>query len=410
MQLHLLRRLSTGLVIWFTTNTALATPEGNWADRSNYNLRPGITEVSHQVRDISNYALWVVSLIGLLVLVLMFWSMIRHRKKVHPIPSKVEGNMLLEITWTVIPVIILISLAWPATKLITKMYDTADSQLTVKVTGSRWHWNYTYVSYLDDDDLGISFYSNLATPQDQYNDPILPGGLFPYGTAKDLVGNGTVKKDHNYLLEADKPLVLPSNTKIRFLITSKDVIHSFFVPDFGWKKDAIPGYINSDWTKIPAKNEGTYFGSCAELCGKGHAFMPIEVKVVSTAKFKSWLAKQQAAAASGPDLTPFAGLDDALALGKKVFHGKGTCHICHGDKGQGGIGPKMAGNPIFTEAKNIHKHIYIVTHGLNAMPNFSDQLTPRQIAGVITYERNAFGNNTGQLIQPADVVKVEKEK
>jgi cytochrome c oxidase subunit 2 len=222
------------------------------------------------------------------------------------------------------------------------------------------------------------------------------------------VNNGNVPKDHNYLLTVDKPLVLPSDTKVRFLITSDDVIHSWFVPDFGWKKDAIPGYINTDWTEVPAKNEGTYYGYCAELCGKGHAFMPIEVKVVSKAEFKTWLADQLKASKAGPDLTPFANLDEAMKVGGKTFHG--ICAMCHGDQGQGGVGPKMAGNPFFTDAKNIDQHIHVVTHGLNAMPSFSGQLSPREIAGVITYERNAFGNNTGQMVQPADVAKIEQEK
>lgn len=409
MQLHFLRHLPVALAAWFVA-TAATADESNWSDRSNLNIRPGINPISHDVMALNNYALWVVSLIGLLVVVLVFWAMIRHRRSVRPEPSKFHENTFLEITWTVIPIFILIALAWPATKLLVRMDDTSGAELTVKVTGSRWHWNYEYVAYDGNNDIGLSFYSNLSTPKDQYDNPVLPGGLFPYGTSKDLVGKDRVKKDHNYLLEVDKPLVLPSDTKIRFLITSDDVIHSWFVPDFGWKKDAIPGYINADWTEVPAKSEGTYYGNCAELCGKGHAFMPIEVKVVSKDKFKAWLATELEASKAGPDLTPFASLDEAMKEGETLFHGAGTCAICHGDKGQGGVGPAMAGNSFFTDAAKLSEHIHIVTHGKNAMPNFSGQLTPRQIAAVITYERNAFGNDSKQLVQPADVAKAEQEK
>lgn len=403
---HPLRLSCAGLAGTLLANAAWAANVSDWAERSSLDMRPGITQLSHEVQSIHSTTLWVVSLIGLLVVVLMFWSMWRHRKSVHPVPSKTEGNIFLEITWTVIPVIILISLAWPATGLIVDLYDTTDAELTVKVTGSRWKWNYEYVAYESNNAVGLSFFSNLATPPEQYNNPVLPGGLFPYGTAKQRVGNGDIKKDHNYLLAADKPLVLPSETKIRFLITSADVIHSFFVPDFGWKKDAIPGYINTTWTKVPASEEGTYFGQCAELCGKAHAFMPIEIKVVSRKEFDGWLKQRLAAAAAGPDLTPFAGIDAAMTLGKKVFDS--TCAVCHGMHGEGGIGVKMAGNNFFIDKSHLAEHIHVVTHGKNAMPSFSAQLTPREIAAVITYERNAFGNDSGQLVQPGDVAEAEK--
>ena len=202
-------------------------------------------------------------------------------------------------------------------------------------------------------------------------------------------------------LEVDNKLIIPSGQKVRFLVTSDDVIHSFWVPDFGGKKDAIPGFVNETWALVPEGKEGTYYGQCAELCGKNHAFMPIAVEVVTQDEFKTWIAEEKEKAASGPDLTPFAGIDQAMEEGKQVYDS--ACALCHGANGEGGIGLAFAGTEFATKKEHLNEHIDVLVNGRAAMPNFKAQLTPRQIAAVITYERNAFGNDTGDLIQPADV-------
>jgi cytochrome c oxidase subunit 2 len=205
------------------------------------------------------------------------------------------------------------------------------------------------------------------------------------------------------MLEVDEPLYIPSGMKVRFLVTAEDVIHSFYLPDFGFKKDAIPGFVNEVWTNVPEGQEGTYFGQCAELCGKNHAFMPIEVRVVAQNEFDQWIAEQKEKAASGPDLTPFASLDEAMQLGQQKY--AAACALCHGAGGEGGIGLKFAGSEFMTNPENRDANIDVLLNGRNAMPSFKAQLTPKEIAAVITYQRNAFGNETGDLIQPADVAE-----
>ncbi|WP_237738816.1 cytochrome c oxidase subunit II [Alcanivorax hongdengensis] len=373
----------------------------DWATRSDLDLRPGVTQVSQEVHDLHTTILWIVTAIGLLVFGLILVAMIRHRRSRRPNPSTFHENIVLELLWTIVPFIILIAMAVPATLVLFQLEDSSGSELTVKVTGSRWKWNYEYLTYKDDNQVNLSFYSNIATPVEQRETPVFSAGLFPYGTASDRGGQPAPKKDHNYNLEVDKPLVLPSGIKVRFLITSDDVIHSFWVPDFGGKKDAIPGYVNEMWAKIPEGKEDTYYGQCTELCGKGHAFMPIEVKVVSQDKFDTWLADEKAKAAAAPDLTPFADLKEAMDAGEGVY--KANCALCHGNNGEGGIGLKFAGSEFMTDAKHLPEHIDTLINGRNAMPSFKAQLSPRDIAAVVTYERNAFGNDSGDLVQPADV-------
>lgn len=283
------------------------------------------------------------------------------------------------------------------------MDDSAESELTVKVTGYRWNWSYEYLTYQDDNDVGVFFFSNLKTPAEQYHTPVLKDGLFPYGTAADRFGAEPQEKDHDYMLAVDKPLVLPAGVKVRFLVTADDVIHSFFMPDFAIKKDAIPGFVNEAWTVVPEDATGVYYGQCAELCGKNHAFMPIEVHVVAKEEFDSWIAEEKEKAASGPDLTPFSSLEAAMTLGKEKY--TAACVLCHGAEGQGGIGLPFAGSALMTDSARIQENIDVLLKGRNAMPSFAAQLTPRDIAAVITYQRNAFGNETGDLIQPADVAK-----
>ncbi|MDF1781966.1 MAG: cytochrome c oxidase subunit II [Alcanivoracaceae bacterium] len=400
MQSTLFRRVSAALSLLMFSGFAVAS---DWAERSDHNLRQGVTQVSQEVYDLHMIILWIVSAIGLAVFGLIMYSVFAHRRSKRPKAADFHEHVLLEVVWTIIPFFILIAMAIPATRVLINLDDTSASELTVKVTGYRWKWSYEYLSYKDDNDVGVFFFSNLKTPADQFNTPALEGGLFPYGTAAENYGKESPEKDYNYMLEADKALVVPSGVKVRFLVTADDVIHSFYVPDFGFKKDAIPGFVNEIWTNIPEGQEGTYYGQCAELCGKNHAFMPIEVKVVTQDEFATWLADEKEKAASGPDLTPFASLDDAMKLGEQKY--AASCALCHGANGEGGIGPTFVGSEMATQAEHREDHIHVLVNGRNAMPSFKAQLTPKDIAAVITYERNAWGNNTGDLIQPADVAK-----
>ncbi|MBM7332626.1 MAG: cytochrome c oxidase subunit II [Alcanivorax sp.] len=402
MQSTLFHRAAVGLISLMISGWTVAS---DWTERSDHNLRPGVTAVSQEVYDLHTTILWIVTIIGLLVFGLILISMIRHRRSRHPNPATFHENVFLEVLWTVIPFVILIAMAVPATRVLIELDDSSDAELTVKVTGHRWKWEYEYLTYADDNNIGVSFMSNIATPPEQINNPVLAGGLFPYGTAQDAVGNEFPEKGANYNLEVDSPLVLPSGQKVRFLITSADVIHSFWVPDFGGKKDAIPGFVNETWAKVPEGKEGTYYGQCAELCGKNHAFMPIEAKVVSQAEFADWLAQKKEEAAAAPDLTPFADLDEAMELGQQTY--AGNCAVCHGNNGEGGVGLPFAGSDFATKKEHLEEHIHVLVEGRGAMPAFAAQLSPRQIASVITYERNAWGNETGDLIQPEDVYEQE---
>lgn len=400
MQSTLFRRVTAALTLLLVSGVSVAS---DWTERSNVNLRPGVTNISQDVFDLHMVILWIVSLIGLLVFGLIMYSAVAHRRSKRPQAADFHENVFLEVFWTVVPFIILIGMAVPATRVLIAMDDSSEAELTVKVTGYRWNWSYEYLAYQDDNDVGIFYFSNLKTPAEQYNTPVLKDGLFPYGTAADRVGVEPTEKDANYMLAVDKPLVIPAGVKVRFLVTADDVIHSFYMPDFAIKKDAIPGFVNEAWTLVPEDATGTYYGQCAELCGKNHAFMPIEVRVLAKNEFDSWIAEEKEKAASGPDLTPFSSLESAMELGQQKY--AAACVLCHGAEGQGGIGLPFAGSALMTDSSRVQENIDVLIKGRNAMPSFAAQLTPREIAAVITYQRNAFGNNTGDLVQPADVAK-----
>lgn len=229
------------------------------------NMPRGVTEVSNQVYDIHMVVFWICVAIGLGVFLAIFWSVFAYRRSKGARPANFHENATVEIIWTVIPFLILIGMAVPATSTLITMYDPSDAELDIKVTGYQWRWQY---EYLEDD---ISFFSSPTTP--------------------DAQRRNLSEKSDTYLMEVNNPLVLPVDTKVRFLITSNDVIHSWWVPEFGWKQDAIPGFINENWTRI--EEPGTYRGLCAELCGEGHAFMPIEVKALPKDEYEEWLAEQK---------------------------------------------------------------------------------------------------------------------
>lgn len=340
------------------------------------NMPRGVSPVSHEVYDLHMLILGICAVIALGVYGVMFYSFYAHRKSRGAVAAQFHESTALEIAWTVIPVVILVAMALPATRAMINIFDTQDAAMTVKVTGYQWKWQYEYL------DNGISFFSNLKTPSDQ----IYKGAT----------------KDKNYLLEVDNPLVLPVDKKIRFVFTAADVLHSWWVPDFGWKQDTIPGFINENWVTI--EKPGTYRGQCAELCGLGHGFMPIVVEAKTEEDYASWVAEQKTrmAEAQAAAAQTFS-MEELMQKGEAVYNT--ACASCHQANGQGvpGVFPAIAGGAISTGP--IEEHLKIVIHGKagTAMMPFGPQLNDVDMAAVVTYERNAFGNNTGDVVQPTQV-------
>ncbi|WP_394129231.1 cytochrome c oxidase subunit II [Shewanella maritima] len=344
------------------------------------NMTKGVTDISGRVYDLHMIILYICCAIGLVVFGIMIYSMIYHRKSRGVKPASFHESTKVEIAWTVVPFIILIGMAIPATKTLIAMEDPSNADLTIKVTGSQWKWHYSYFNE------GVEFFSVLSTPMDQ------------------ITGDGT--KTETYLLEVDKPLVIPTNRKVRFLMTSDDVIHSWWVPDFAVKKDANPGFINEAWTKVD--KPGTYRGQCAELCGKDHGFMPVVVEVLPEAEYDAWLlAQKQAAkdaqAAAQASLSETLSMEELMTRGEQVY--MSTCAACHQPNGAGlpGVFPSLIGSPLIKG--DINDHIDIVVNGMpgTAMQSFSKQLSAKDIAAVVTYERNAWGNDSGDTVQAIDV-------
>lgn len=344
------------------------------------NMTQGVTDISGKVYDLHMTILYICCVIGLVVFGIMIYSMIYHRKSKGAVAANFHESTKVEIAWTVIPFIILIGMAIPATKTLIAMEDPSDADLTIKITGSQWKWHYSYF------DKDIEFYSTLSTPRAQID--------------------GSEAKGEHYLLEVDKPLVLPINQKVRFLMTSDDVIHSWWVPAFAVKKDANPGFINESWTRID--KPGIYRGQCAELCGKDHGFMPIVVQALSEADFNNWLVEQKqlasnAAAAAAASMSKTLSLEELTSQGEQIYIAR--CAACHQPNGAGlpGVFPSLIGSPIIKGP--VEDHLNIVLNGKpgTAMQAFAKQLSAQEIAAVITFERNAWGNNSGDVVQAADI-------
>jgi cytochrome c oxidase subunit 2 len=345
------------------------------------NLRPGVTETSERVYDLHMLIMWICVAIGVVVYGVLAYSIFRHRKSRGAAPATFHESTKVEVAWTIIPILILVGIAIPATKALIAMEDPGDYDMTIKVTGYQWKWRYTY---LDND---IDFFSNLAASSKD---------------ASELGSDIDPSSVPHYLLNVDNPLVIPTNKRIRFLITANDVIHSWWVPDLGWKKDAIPGFVNAAWTKV--KEPGIYRGQCAELCGRGHGFMPVVVVAKTEKDFDQWVAEQKQAsqAASAAALKTWT-KEDLMAKGEQVYNS--TCAACHQPTGQGlpGVFPALAGSAIATGPVDAHMAIVLNGKTGTAMQAFRDQMNDVDLAAVITYERNAFGNNTGDTVQPADI-------
>ncbi len=368
------------------------------------NMTQGVTPISHQVYDLHMLIFWICVAIGAVVFGAMFFSIIRHRKSQGAVAAQFHESTTVEIIWTIIPFIILIAMAIPATKTLIAMEDARDADLTIKVTGYQWKWRYDYMGGKDYEDSKFGFFSVLSTPRDQITNK--------------------APKDENYLLEVDRPLVVPIGKKIRFLTTGNDVIHSWWVPAFSIKSDAIPGFINQSWAKID--KPGIYRGQCAELCGQDHGFMPIVVEAKTEKDYKSWVQEQKAAAlAAAEDPNKVWTKDELITKGQEVF--TANCAACHQPTGEGipGTFPPLVAGKTFSAPPDMLKHLEekgflqdgkivmgpvkhhqdIVLHGIpgTAMQAFGSQLSDSEIAAVITYERNSWGNDTGDIVQPSQV-------
>jgi cytochrome c oxidase subunit 2 len=371
-------KLALGPVLMLMTAMAMAAG----GEVSQVNMRPGVTDVGKDIYDLHMLILIICTVIGAGVFGVMFYSIIYHRKSRGVTPATFHESTRVEIAWTVVPFIILIAMAFPATSTLLAIYDNDDAELDILVTGYQWKWKY---EYLNEDGDNVSFFSNLRTPQTEINN--------------------TEAKGEHYLLEVDEPVVIPVNTKVRFLITGNDVIHSWWVPDLAVKRDAIPGFINETWTK--ATREGVYRGQCAELCGKDHGFMPIVVNVVSREEYALWLgAKQEEAVQIKELMAQTFTLDELMARGKAVY--ERSCLACHGANGEGGVGKAIAKSPIATGELATHLDVGISGVPGTAMQAFGGQINDVDMAAVITYQRNAFGNNMGDMVQPIDVYNHKK--
>ena len=373
-----LLKLALGPVLMLISAVVL----GYGPEQAQVNMAPGATEVGERIYDLHMIILWICTVIGLGVFGVMFYSIIYHRKSKGAVAAHFHESTRVEIAWTVVPFLILIGMAVPATSTLLEVYDNDDAELDILVTGYQWKWKYEYINESGEN---VSFFSNLRTPQSEIHNSE-PKGEF-------------------YLLEVDEPLVIPVNTKVRFLITGNDVIHSWWVPELAVKRDAIPGFINETWTL--AREEGVFRGQCAELCGKDHGFMPIVVNVVSKEAYGEWLgAKQVEAAAIKELMAQTFTLDQLVERGEAVY--ARSCLACHGANGEGGVGKPIAGSAIATG--DIGAHLDVGINGVpgTAMQAFGGQLNDVDMAAVITYQRNAFGNNMGDMVQPIDVYNHKK--
>lgn len=378
-----LYKLSMLLCAFMMTSAARSE---QMVDHWQMNMFKGVTPMSQDIYQLHMIALLVCAGIGIIVFGVMFYSLFYHRQSRGYQAASFHDNNRLEIIWSIIPFLILVGLAVPATRTLIQMDDNNHADITIKVVGSQWRWQYDYL------DQGIRFYSRLSTPfaQIQNQEPKGPW----------------------YLLEVDKPLVLPINKKIRFLVTSTDVVHSWWVPELGVKRDAIPGFMHEAWARI--KTPGYYRGQCAELCGVNHGFMPIVVQAVSQEDFKTWMATQPVVTEDATGLvqtmmstlplSPAITHHELMKKGKTLYNDQ--CSACHQVDGKGipPLFPALKGSSV-SVGKPISRHIETILNGVpgTAMQAYKEQLTDEEIAAITTYERNAWDNNTGDTVQPSDV-------
>jgi len=364
----------------FAVNSLPGGPAVNQLD-----LHPPVTQIAADQRWLHYFMLVICTVIFIGVFGVMFYSIIKHRRSKGAKAANFHESTTVEIVWTVVPFIIVILMALPATKTVVAMKDTTSADLTIKATGVQWKWVY---DYLKGDGEGINIVSTLDVAQ------------------REMSNSGHPPPTDDYLLKVDNPLVVPVDRKVRIITTANDVIHAWMVPAFGVKQDAIPGFVRDAWFR--AEKTGDFYGQCAELCGKEHAYMPIHVKVLSQQDYAAWVdGKKKELAAAADDPAKVWQLPDLLARGEKVY--VANCAACHQPNGKGG-GPikPLDGSPVVLDADK-GKQIHVLLNGQNngAMPAWK-QLSDTEIAAVITYTKNNWSNKTGQLVQPAEVVAARK--
>ncbi len=343
------------------------------------NLHPPVTRIAEEQHWLHWFMLIICTVVFVLVFAVMFYSIWKHRKSVGHKAQMLAEPIWVEIGWTLVPFLIVIGMALPATKVLVAQKDTTNADLTVKVTGYQWKWGYDYIK---GEGEGLAFISTLDSSQRAMSDAGKPAG-------------------DNYLLKVDKAMVVPVGKKVRVITTANDVIHSFMVPAFGIKQDAIPGFVRDTWFR--AEQTGDFYGQCAELCGKEHAYMPIHVKVVTAEEYTAWVAEEKKkAAALLDDPSRVWTLEDIMKRGEGVY--AANCAACHqaNGKGAGPIKP-LDGSAIVLDTDH-KKQIAILLNGAanGAMPSWK-QLSDTDIAAVATYTKNSWSNKTGQIVQPAEV-------
>lgn len=374
-----------GLAVLFTSGLAQAVNDLPGGPKVNQlNLHEPVTKIGEQQTWLHDFMLIVCLVIFVAVFGVMFYSILKHRKSLGHKPANFHESVAVEIAWTIVPFVIVIAMGAMATRTVVAMKDTTNADLTIKATGYQWKWGY---DYLKGEGEGIGFLSTLDTAQRNMSDSGKPAG-------------------DDYLLKVDNPLVVPVNKKVRIITTANDVIHAWMVPSLGVKQDAIPGFVRDTWFR--AEKVGDYYGQCAELCGKEHAYMPIHVKVLSQADYAKWVdEKQKAMAALADDPTKTWTLAELTARGEKVY--AANCAACHKPDGKG-AGPIKAldGSAIVMDTDHA-KQITVLLNGAanGAMPSWK-ALSDTEIAAVITYTKNNWGNQTGQIVQPADIVAARK--
>ncbi|MDT7834443.1 cytochrome c oxidase subunit II [Aquabacterium sp. OR-4] len=375
----------TGLLAAAAAQSALAVnnlPGGPAVNQ--LDLHPPITKIAAEVQTLHYGLLVVCAVIFVAVFGVMFYSIIKHRKSVGAKSAHFHESVAVEIAWTIVPFVIVTAMGLAATKTVVAMKDTSNADLTIKATGYQWKWGY---DYLKGEGEGIGFVSTLDVAQRQMSDAGKPAG-------------------DDYLLKVDNPLVVPVNKKIRIITTANDVIHAWMVPAFAVKQDAIPGFVRDTWFR--AEKVGDFYGQCAELCGKEHAYMPIHVKVLAQADYAKWVeGKKKELAAKADDPAKVWKLEDLVTRGEKVYNA--NCAVCHKPDGKG-AGPIKAvdGSALVLDADK-GKQIAVLLNGQNngAMPAWKS-LSDTEIAAVITYTKNSWSNKTGQVVQPAEILAARK--
>ena len=376
-----IRKLVTKLAVVTYSAIPLAVYS---AENSDYNMPVGVTEVSQSIFGLHMLIFWICVVIGVIVFSIMFWSMWKYRKSKGAVAADFDDHFWLEIGWTVAATAVLVWMAVPSTQVMVKAYDDAEGEINILVTGHQWKWHY---EYMEDE---VSFFSNLSTSQEEIDNKV-PKGEF-------------------YLTEVDEPLVIPINTRVRFLITGNDVIHSWWVPDFAVKQDAIPGFINTAWTNVP--KPGIYRGACTELCGIKHAFMPVVVRAVERETYDAFIAEKVALAEAERMLTSKEWTKEELMERGEKFYVT-NCVACHQANGKGipPVFPALEGSQVALNDSG--KHIEILMEGIqgSAMAAFGDSYSEVDIAAVVTYTRQAWSNGEngdGVIVTPKDIVEYKK--